>query len=62
MTFDDEPAIGSGYPILPAHSSPGRLERILRAGHFAVTAEIAPPDSADPRRCVRPRRPLRWLC
>ena len=48
MTFDDEPPIGSGYPILPGHSSPGRLERILRAGHFAVTAGMAPPDSADP--------------
>ena len=28
--------------------SPGRLERILRAGHFAVTSELNPPDSADP--------------
>lgn len=35
-------------PILPGHVSPGRLERILRAGAFAVTTEIAPPDSADP--------------
>jgi methylenetetrahydrofolate reductase (NADPH) len=25
----------------------GRLERILRAGHFAVTAEVVPPRSAD---------------
>lgn len=25
-----------------------RLEEILRAGHFAVTAELNPPDSADP--------------
>lgn len=25
-----------------------RLERILRAGHFAVTSELSPPDSADP--------------
>lgn len=30
------------------HSSSGRLERVLRAGHFAVTAELAPPDSANP--------------
>ena len=30
------------------YKSPGRLERILRAGHFAVTAELNPPDSADP--------------
>jgi len=35
-------------PILTGHSSAGRLERVLRAGHFAVTAELAPPDSANP--------------
>ena len=34
---------------LPGHSSRGRLERILRRGEFAVTAELNPPDSADPR-------------
>jgi methylenetetrahydrofolate reductase (NADPH) len=27
----------------------GRLERVLRAGLFAVTAELNPPDSADPQ-------------
>lgn len=49
MRFDDEPLIpGEHLPIRPGHSSPGRLERVLRAGAFAVTAEIAPPDSADP--------------
>jgi methylenetetrahydrofolate reductase (NADPH) len=48
VKFDDEPAPGEGLPILPGHTSPGRFERILRAGKFAVTAEIAPPDSADP--------------
>jgi methylenetetrahydrofolate reductase (NADPH) len=26
-----------------------RLEEILRAGHFAITAELNPPDSADPK-------------
>jgi len=35
-------------PELPGHSSRGRLERVLRAGEFAVTAELNPPDSADP--------------
>ena len=35
-------------PILPGHVSPGRFERVLRAGLFAVTTELAPPDSADP--------------
>ena len=29
--------------------SDGRLERVLRAGLFAVTAELNPPDSADPQ-------------
>ena len=48
MKFGDEPAPGENLPILPGHTSPGRFERVLRAGQFAVTAEIAPPDSADP--------------
>ena len=49
MKFDDEPLIpGENLPKREGHDSPGRLERILRAGAFAVTAEIAPPDSADP--------------
>ncbi len=49
MRFDDEPLIpGESLPIRPGHVSPGRFERVLRAGAFAVTAEIAPPDSADP--------------
>ena len=49
MQFDDEPRIpGDPLPMRPGHSSTGRLERVLRAGNFAVTAEIAPPDSADP--------------
>jgi 5,10-methylenetetrahydrofolate reductase len=33
---------------LPGHTSRGRLERVLRRGEFAVTAELNPPDSADP--------------
>ena len=49
MVFDDEPADpGAPLPVLPGHSSPGRLERVLRAGKFAVTTELDPPDSADP--------------
>ena len=48
MKYVDEPVPGQPLPILPGHSSPGRLERILRAGSFAVTTELAPPDSADP--------------
>jgi len=49
MMFEDEPVPGYPLPILPGHSSPGRFERVLRAGHFAVTSELAPPDSADPQ-------------
>ena len=49
MIFDDEPEDPSApLPVLPGHSSPGRLERVLRAGKFAVTTELDPPDSADP--------------
>jgi methylenetetrahydrofolate reductase (NADPH) len=32
-----------------AYSSDSRLERVLRSGRFAVTAELNPPDSADPQ-------------
>ncbi len=49
MKFDDEPLIpGENLPMRDGHDSHGRLERVLRGGAFAVTAEIAPPDSADP--------------
>jgi 5,10-methylenetetrahydrofolate reductase len=39
-----------GAPLvdLPGHSSRGRLERVLRRGEFAITAELNPPDSANP--------------
>ena len=46
--YADEPVPGYPLPIRDGHSSPGRLERILRDGEFAVTSELAPPDSADP--------------
>jgi 5,10-methylenetetrahydrofolate reductase len=54
MTTDarhpDENPLGAHLPLdpLPGHSSQGRLERVLRRGEFAVTAELNPPDSADP--------------
>ena len=46
---DENPA-GIDLPLepQPGHSSLGRLERILRRGEFAVTAELNPPDSANP--------------
>lgn len=53
MRFEDEPVPGYPLPILPGHVSPGRFERVLRAGCFAVTAELAPPDSADPEEVYR---------
>jgi methylenetetrahydrofolate reductase (NADPH) len=48
VRFEDEPVPGYPLPILPGHTSPGRFERVLRAGRFAITTELAPPDSADP--------------
>jgi len=48
VNFHDEPVPGYPLPILPGHTSPGRLERVLRAGEFAITSELAPPDSANP--------------
>ena len=56
MRFEDEPVPGYPLPILPGHTSPGRFERVLRAGAFAVTTELAPPDSADPEEVYRRAR------
>jgi methylenetetrahydrofolate reductase (NADPH) len=36
-----------------------RLEEVLAAGHFAITAEATPPLSADPNRLLRLVEPLR---
>ena len=47
--MNQSPFEGSPLPMRPGHSSRGRLERVLRSGRFAVTAELNPPDSADPR-------------
>ena len=51
MAHIDENPLGIHLPLdpLPGHSSLGRLERVLRRGEFAVTAELNPPDSADPQ-------------
>src|SRR3989304_1792344 len=37
----------------PGYKSRGHLERVLRSGHFAVTAELAPPDSANPEEAFK---------
>jgi len=42
----------------PGHVSGSRLERVLRSGKFAVTAELNPPDSADPADVFEAARPL----
>jgi len=56
MYFYDEPIPGAPLPILPGHVSNGRFERVLRAGNFAVTTELAPPDSVDRNEVYRRAR------
>ncbi len=43
----------------PGHKSASLLERALRKGWFAVTAELNPPDSADPRDVLAAAEPLK---
>ena len=43
--FESNP--GGPLPVEEGHVSRGRFERVLRSGKFAVTAELAPPDSAQ---------------
>jgi 5,10-methylenetetrahydrofolate reductase len=45
---DYDPDPSAPLPELPGHFSRTRFERVLRRGDFAVTAELNPPDSADP--------------
>jgi methylenetetrahydrofolate reductase (NADPH) len=56
LIFEDEPVPGYPLPILPGHTSPGRFERVLRTRQFAVTTEMAPPDSADPEEVYKRAR------
>ena len=48
---DDPHPQGVNRPLdpQPGHSSRGRLERVLRRGEFAVTADLNPPDRANPQ-------------
>ena len=47
----------------PDISDPGsRLERVLRSGRFAVTAELNPPDSADPQEVFDAALVLSSIC
>ncbi|WP_259963979.1 methylenetetrahydrofolate reductase [Leisingera aquaemixtae] len=45
-------------PPPQGHVSHSRLERVLRSGRFAITAELNPPDSADPADVYDAARPL----
>lgn len=56
--FDIENDPGAPLGELPGHSSRGRLERVLRRGLFAITAELNPPDSADPEEVYARALPL----
>ncbi len=49
-------------PAPAGHSSGGRLERVLRDGRFAVTAELNPPDSADAREVYERALVLSEVC
>ena len=61
-TDDIGPTPWAPLPSLPGHVSRGRLERVLRRGEFAVTAEINPPDSADPDEIDKRIRPFEgWV-
>ncbi|WP_170763753.1 methylenetetrahydrofolate reductase [Ruegeria lacuscaerulensis] len=49
----------TGYvPVEEGYVSHSRLERVLRSGRFAVTAELNPPDSADPEDVFQAAQPL----
>lgn len=49
-------------PPPPGYVSGSRLERVLRAGQMAITAELNPPDSADPADVFEAARPLAEVC
>ncbi|WP_420641553.1 methylenetetrahydrofolate reductase [Candidatus Leptofilum sp.] len=46
----------------PNFKSGSRLERVLRSGRFAVTAELNPPDSADPEDVYKAALVLSEVC
>ena len=64
MLHSDDIGPTPSAPLRPlqGHVSRGRLERVLRRGEFAVTAEINPPDSADPEEIEQRIRPFEgWV-
>ena len=51
------------HPASPITMKSGsRLELVLRAGRFAITAELNPPDSADPEETFRRALVLSQVC
>jgi len=54
-----DPMVDEPLQAPPGHRSASMLERVLRAGKFAVTAELNPPDSSDPRDVLTAAAPLR---
>jgi methylenetetrahydrofolate reductase (NADPH) len=44
--------------MTPATRNGSRLDRLLRSGHFVVTAEVVPPKSGDPADVIRQTRQL----
>ena len=53
-----DPVLHPPLQPLPGHKSGSILERALRRGWFAITAELNPPDSADPRDVLKAAEPL----
>ena len=56
-----DPVLHPPLQPLPGHKSGSILERALRRGWFAITAELNPPDSADPRDVLKAAEPLKDL-
>ncbi len=54
-----DPVHDAPLPVPPGHRSASILERVLRKGWFGITAELNPPDSADPRDVFKAADPLR---
>jgi len=53
---------GQTQDIPPGHTTDGNFERVLRSGTFAVTAELNPPDSANPEDVYEGAAPLIAVC
>ncbi|MGE0212648.1 MAG: methylenetetrahydrofolate reductase [Parvibaculaceae bacterium] len=54
-----DPILHEPIAAPPGYKSGSILERALRKGWFAVTAELNPPDSADPRDVLKAAEPLK---